>query len=303
MDLERRRGKDVPRTYRSLDRRVKALIRRLRARGIQVCFLQSHEASPCCSQPEDAHLWLAEEQIRSSLAKAGCCWKHCEDSPTEALKRLVQKDPRIAAMFGVENTELSPAAAEWLVGSKGITDNEDVLHRLALLADDAPQPPGTSSEACEAVALNECLGDARGSRWRQVQGSPLGIEGSLLQLAAWLQDASIDALDRPLLEEICALPMEARAWLLERARVGGISETWIQDWAQLAQQLIKRGDWRSLNLQGEQGLASAATFLLARSAPLMEEELEALAWTLELMKPRQGTSILHHHHVPIRHHH
>ncbi|CAJ1460322.1 unnamed protein product [Effrenium voratum] len=74
VNLERMRGKSAPRTYRSLDRRVKSLTRRLKVRGIHLCFV-AKDAADCCSAPEDAHLWLAEEQIRASLK--GSCWKKC----------------------------------------------------------------------------------------------------------------------------------------------------------------------------------------------------------------------------------
>eukprot|EP00435_Cladocopium_sp_Y103_P049329 s488_g14.t2 len=292
VDMERRRGKDVPRTYRSLDRRVKSLMRRLRARGVELCFIVANNAAPCCSEPEDAHLWLAEEQIRASLGRAGCCWKQCGDgsSPSDVLSRLVQNDPDIAAVFGVDRAQLSPAAVEWVGQGTADVQNEEALQRLAILVDETPQRgqfPISSGE-CKAATLEDgCFVDAGPAfHWRQAQGSSgmEAMEGCLKELTSFLRQQALQ-------DQICRLPMQARAWLLERAlRTAGLGDNWLEEWAELAQKLVMcfdaGTDCDKFQIQ-EHGLAAAATFLLARSAPLMEEELEALAWTLELMRPRR----------------
>eukprot|EP00434_Breviolum_minutum_P027661 symbB.v1.2.024467.t1/scaffold2266.1/size83935/10 len=493
VDMERRRGKDVPRTYRSLDRRVSALQRRLRARGVELCFIVADKAASCCKEPEDAHLWLAEEQIRASLARSGCRWKHCGDgscptdtlsrhndrgavlsfrrfdfeasfhlvasslamprrrialllavlaftllgshdtretyargscflgsrrgillgpllgtlslpmSPASAesiikqmasesrrlsdalksgkpvvvdfaadwcpdcqqiapvlleLKQQVGKDiefvtmdvsyaapgstlprnlqndfwarklgvdglPHVAfidsqrhvqtalvgdvpanvvradvealikgaempfIMFGVGMVQLSTAVIDWVVGSQGTADvQNEALERLAALADEAPQHvhlPSNGTCKASSEQLDGLFKDGGPAFHRQAQGSS-GMEESLLELASLLRQRE------DLLDEVCGLPMQARAWLLERAlRTASLSDNWLEEWVQVADKLVARfGSQPECNLDiQEHGLAASATSLLARSAPLMEEELEALAWTLELMKPRR----------------
>ncbi|CAE7266630.1 hspbap1 [Symbiodinium sp. KB8] len=100
--LERRRqGTRVLRTYREIGRRVKTIMRRLRARGVEVCFLTASGTSDHPAghgEEKDAMFRLAEEQVEASLGDR-CVWRVVDQSPSELLERLV-KDKPLSAVVG-----------------------------------------------------------------------------------------------------------------------------------------------------------------------------------------------------------
>eukprot|EP00439_Symbiodinium_sp_Y106_P056575 s1976_g7.t4 len=96
--LERRRGTRVLRTYRAIGRRVRTIMRRLRARGVEVCFLTASGVSDRRRAEEDAMFRLAEEQVEASLGER-CVWRVVDQSPSELLARLLEDNPRSAVVY------------------------------------------------------------------------------------------------------------------------------------------------------------------------------------------------------------
>ncbi|CAE7440032.1 hspbap1, partial [Symbiodinium sp. CCMP2456] len=306
----RRRGTRVLRTYREIGRRVKTIMRRLRARGVEVCFLTASGTSDHpAGHGEDAMFRLAEEQVEAALGDR-CVWKVVDQSPSELLERLVKDNPRSAVVFGTKELQLSPLAQEWLLqlpggepGGSELSAEAAALRRLESLSEAKPQ-------AKQEVTPDRC----------QVEPPSLGLEtfrptfrpnGTDVELSAshttvsWLQSADPASADAPLAEQahwllrnapllrnLRALPSKAKAWLLERAARGAcLSDSWLASWVELAESLVERcgseegfkhcfHSWEPLG-------AAAAVHLAARSVSFRAQELESVAWMIELLKPRR----------------
>ncbi|CAE7372219.1 unnamed protein product [Symbiodinium natans] len=120
-------------------------------------------------------------------------------------------------------------------------------------------------------------------RWiRSRQADPAHADAPLAEQAHYLlQNGSW-------LQKLRGLPSEVKAWLLERAARGAcLSDVWLTDWVELADKLIARCGSQNDRLSWEPLGAVAAVRLAARSVLVGAEELESLAWTIELLKPRR----------------
>ncbi|CAE8739278.1 unnamed protein product [Polarella glacialis] len=334
--------------YRALDRRLTRLLRRLRARGVELRFLSAgspnSSTDSTLTDATDLPPALVQDQVRATLWRHGARLHHCSVSADQLLQSLASEFPAVPVLSRGLDGALLISGSTFLKKQEELellaltSPNQSRREKLAMVGRD----PDTEAQAtsggsvveaavasAEARGLVTCTTTCSGRLWsahasqseqlsvQLLAGSPgpaarrASAEGLDQEEAGSLpeQDQQHPKSPEPLLVAMRReLPVGTRAWLLERAlRLASLGDdSWPEQWAELAKQLLLRA--KASRVSEAAGLvsdtaelvvadpgsnfgiaAATAGFLAVQAAstgsPLLPEELEALAWTVEFSKP------------------
>ncbi|CAE8684394.1 unnamed protein product, partial [Polarella glacialis] len=334
--------------YRALDRRLTRLLRRLRARGVELRFLSAgspnSSTDSTLTDATDLPPALVQDQVRATLWRHGARLHHCSISADQLLQSLASEFPAVPVLSRGLDGALLISGSTFLKKQEELellaltSPNQSRREKLAMVGRD----PDTEAQAtsggsvveaavasAEARGLVTCTTTCSGRLWsaHASQSEQLSVQLLAGSPGPAARRASAEGLDQeeagslrrldqqhpkspePLLVAMRReLPVGTRAWLLERAlRLASLGDdSWPEQWAELAKQLLLRA--KASRVSEAAGLvsdtaelvvadpgsnfgiaAATAGFLAVQAAstgsPLLPEELEALAWTVEFSKP------------------